>query len=166
MMPCIPIEVSIRTRRALLREVALHEAAHAIVGRGLGLTITLCKIGDCTGGGYTSYKIDTFIEGIGAKLVVLAYAGIVAEERIHDDPERRHRGTRGDRDHIFELAIAHAIDVDELDKLERTARAIVKLRWPSIEALAEEIVDHPNLKLEGDELTAALKRAMRKGLCT
>jgi ATP-dependent Zn protease len=152
------------------REVAYHEAGHAVVARNFGLAVLRVSINSAFGDVFDGERLEGHMRlEPGAersaslqRRLWIALAGPAAQER-HDPDGYRVDGlvcARADyecaRKLYAELRGKPDCKAEDLVSNERRARALITKHWSAIEAVALALLEHPRHSLDGKELDALL----------
>jgi ATP-dependent Zn protease len=152
------------------REVAYHEAGHAVVARNFGLAVMRVSINQAYGElfdgqlreGYMRLEPDAARHASLQRRLWIALAGPAAQERHNPDGYRLDGlvCARGDyecaRKLYAELRGKPDCKAEDLASNERRARALVTEHWSAIEAVAMALLEHPRHSLERSELDVLL----------
>lgn len=136
--------------------LARHEAAHAIVGRALGAKVELIEVHrhPTRGGGRTVFSNVPNP----AALIVITYAGAIAEERAGACEVGMDRGDENDRKRIAEVAEANNFQPYHLEALYKIAMRLVDQHSAEIDALTFKLVMPGTYRFRGERLTYAARQ--------
>jgi hypothetical protein len=157
-------------RKMSPREVAYHEAGHAVVARNFGLAVTQVSISPACGElfdgqpreGYMRLGRDAERHTSLQRRLWIALAGPAAQERYGPDGYRVDGLVCARADYecarklYAELRGKPDCKAEDLMGNERRAAELVARHWSAIEAVALALLEHPRHSLDGKELDAVL----------
>ncbi len=143
------------------QHVAYHEAGHFVVGRAFGSEhsyhVTIVPHGDSAGQLAGEYPLgDTFDDADVEAVIVELFAGYAAQVRFDPSSREWARTTADDDDEeakdFIGLLSTNEDPAEVEQRLRCRAAELVAEHWPSIEALAAELLKEKTLSDEAAEL--------------
>jgi ATP-dependent Zn protease len=133
-------------RAARIARIAYHEAGHAIVALALNGIVTLVRIQDGEGGGTVRYQLPEPVSD--AHRIIIAMAGGVAEQlRYRSSGFLPSPNARADQCIWLELTSHLPQEAQDayLRMLQAQVRALLRINWHAVEAVAMTLVEHRNI---------------------